>query len=52
MTVKCPKCRWTGSNAAYMKHYAKVHFKSKAKKAKSGKPKVAKIPVWARHRSR
>lgn len=50
MTVKCPKCRWKGSNAAYMKHYASKHYKKKKGKAKSGKVKTAKIPVWARKR--
>lgn len=51
MTVKCPKCKWTGSNRAYMKHYAHAHYKPKSKKGgKGGKPKVAKIPVWARRK--
>ena len=49
MTVKCPKCKWKGSNRAYMKHYAHVHYK-KSKKAKNRKVKVAKIPVWARRK--
>ena len=49
MTVKCPKCRWTGSNRAYMKHYAHAHYK-RHKNKKGGKIKTAKIPVWARRR--
>ena len=48
MTVKCPKCKWTGSNRAYMKHYANAHYKKK----KAGKKvvNVAKIPIWARRK--
>ena len=48
MTVRCPKCKWTGSGKAYMAHYARKHYKAKAK----GKNKitVGKIPIWARRK--
>lgn len=49
MTVKCPKCKWKGSNSQYMRHYSRTHYKGKKKSGK-GKIKVTKIPVWARRR--
>lgn len=47
MPIKCPKCKWVGSNKAYMKHYSHAHYKKIAAKKKN-KITVGKIPIWAR----
>lgn len=45
---KCPKCSWTGSNSAFMKHYASKHYKKKKQAKKKASKRKFKVPVWAR----